>query len=672
MQEKILTLLKDKERDIHQLSIDLAINNSQDFVTLSREVNRLIEQNKIFEVDGIIYATSNYHKGTVSGKKGYLFVEGDEDYFISNSKDMALMNRDEIIYRIKKKQAECVKIIKRNTVYILGTMVSYRKGLYFFSDDYAFQDYVLIDQNKYQQQLKKGTRVRAYICDYQKQLIKIDTILGDCNDNETLIKTILLTNQAPGPFKNKVIQEANEFDQTIDFTNRKDLTNKSFVTIDGPDAKDYDDAIYVENCDDGYICFVAIADVSHYVKEDSLIDREAYNRGASIYYPGHVIPMLPEQLCNDLCSLKQNVNRYVITVEMEIDFTGEVTDYRIYPAVICSKHRMSYPEVNMILDHDKTMIKKYEDVTAMIYSAYQLSRIVDKKRKEIGGIEFASNEPVVVEENGKVVDIKINQQGKAELLIEDFMILANVTVAKHMYYLNLPMVYRNHDYPKPDKLARFIDTASSFGYHFKNCQSGYNSAVLQKCLSYFEGQQEYPLMSELLLQSMSKALYQSTNAGHYGLGLEHYCHFTSPIRRYPDLIVHRMLRKYVFELNNLEQIDGDNQSNTILVQKCNEAEKRATNIERSVIDLKCCQYMSDKIGEVFEGMICAVVAFGFYVQLANSIEGLVSIYSLHGDYQYDGSIISDGVKTYHVGKRVKVRLENVDLIRRNIDFKVLN
>ena len=357
---------------------------------------------------------------------------------------------------------------------------------------------------------------------------------------------------------------------------------------------------------------------------------------------------------------------------MDVSYNGEVEAYEIYPSVICSKHRMTYSNVNKILGHDKELLDKYRDITNMIYNAYSLSRIANKVRRSKGGIEFESNEPIIIEEKGKVVDIQIRKQDKAELMIEDFMILANTTVASHMAYLGLPLIYRNHDYPKQEKIDSFINTMEKFGVTFKGNPYKIESKVLNKCLEKFEDSDDYYLVSEMLLRCMAKALYSHNCSGHYGLGLEHYCHFTSPIRRYPDLIVHRMLKKYVF--NYSEDIDEDNIKNENIAKKANEREKKATSIERAIVDLKMCEYMSDKIKQTFMATICSITNYGFYVRLENGVEGLVHIKNLDGYFYLDhnNNLSDDFGTTYKISQRVKVKLIAVDLNNRNIDFVVVN
>ncbi len=666
MNNQIKDCLKNQGKTIDQIADELNITSSADFISLTKQINKMVDEKILFEKDGVINLSSIYQEGIVDVYKSRAYIDDKE---VENNTNILLFTGDKILYKEDKHSVTFIKVLERKTAYVYGQMVLRKGRLYFFSDDIRLKEYKIINEKDFKKELKPFFKVRCFISDYNKKELKIDKVIGHINDESTLIETILLQNDAPLPFSNKLLKEVNTLSDEVTIENRKDLRNLSFITIDGDDAKDFDDAIYVEEIDSGYRLYVSIADVSHYVKEGSTLDKEALKRGTSIYYPGKVIPMLPFKLSDDLCSLLENKDRYTLTCQMDIDYTGSVVSYEIYPSVICSKHRLTYNKVNKILKHDKELLEQYKDITSLIYTAYSLSRIVDKDRKNKGGIEFESNEPIIIEENGKVIDIKLRNQDKAELMIEDFMILANTTVASHMYYLNLPLIYRNHDYPKPERIDTFIDTMSELGVTFKGNRYKIESKTLANCLKKFENSEQYNLVSNLLLRCMAKALYSHDCIGHYGLGLEHYCHFTSPIRRYPDLIVHRMLKKYVF--NYSDDIDDDNKKNEEISKKANEREKKAVQIERAIVDLKMCEYMSDKIKQTFIGIISTITNYGFYVELDNSVEGLVHIKNLDGYYYLDEhNNLTDGIHTYKLGQKVKVKLIAVDLANRNIDFSI--
>lgn len=650
MKDKILNKLKENDYSISELNILLSLD-SKDFIKLNKTVNELIDKKIIiFDEKDNKLRLNRFLEGSIRYIEGKAYIiDGRQEYLIVNSDEFTLFEDDDILYELNKNSCKCVEVVRRSKVYVTGIVREGRKEFYFYSDDKLFKDYKVINFKDFK--LKRNYKVRCYISDYKNKLLKIDKVIGHVNDRDVLIESVLLKYDVNKEFNNRVKKEVENIDSAINIQDRKDLRNKNFITIDGTDAKDFDDAIFVETNDEGYKLYVSIADVSHYVKEDSPIDIEARNRATSIYYPGKVIPMLPEILCNDLCSLKEGADRYTLTVEMNIDFEANITSYDIYEAVICSKHRMTYPDVNKILEHDEYLLNKYSDIKQMVFDAYNLSRIIDKKRKQAGGINFDSNEAIIELQNNKVMDIKCRIQGKSELMIEDFMIEANKVVASHMFYLDLPMIYRNHDYPKQDRIASFVKLMEELNYHFKGNIYELESFSLNNCLKAFEGSVEYPLVSSMLLRCMSKAIYETSCAGHYGLGLNEYCHFTSPIRRYPDLIVHRMLKKYVF--NYSEEQNEDTVLNTDICKIANKREKNAALIERSISDVYKCEYMEDKIGERFEGVISYVGEHGFFVKLENTIEGFVG---------YDNPV------EFKIGEKVKIIVSSTDKVSGRIDF----
>ena len=446
------------------------------------------------------------------------------------------------------------------------------------------------------------------------------------------------------------------------------------MTIDGDDSKDFDDAISVYRQGEDYLLKVHIADVSEYVKENSALDKNARDRATSIYYADRVIPMLPLELSNGLCSLNPGVNRLTITAEMVYDRFGNQLDFKVYESVIKSKYRMTYNNVNKIFDGDETLRKEYSELLDMLDAGYELSSILRKRREDNGSIDFKDDEAKLIIKNDKVYDIVLRERGIAEKMIEDFMIGANVAVASYMKYLDYPMIYRNHDYPKTDRLLSFVEVVEQMGYKFKGNKYAIRSKQLRECLEYFEGSDLELVVSNLMLRSMAKAVYDNVPEGHYGLGLEDYCHFTSPIRRYPDLVVHRMLKKYVFSYDNLDDKDKDIKKNGEIANLASDRERRAVNIERDIMDLKKCEYMADKIGRIYDGVISSVLSFGFFVKLDNTVEGLVHISELDGYYTFDEKmmVLRSDDHEYKVGMRVRVKVSDVDLRRCSIDFRLYN
>lgn len=651
MREKIVELLKERDLSVEELSVLLNCN-SKDFVRLNKEVNQLVSDRlAVFDDKNNKIRLNDFYQGEVVYSEGILSViDGKMEYPVVNGEEYNLFAGDEILYELNRNEAICVSIIKRARIYVTGIIREGKSDFYFYSDDKFFKDYRIVNYKDFK--LRRNYKVRCYISDYKNKLLKIDKVIGHINDNGVLEESVLLKYDIRKDFPRKVVKELENIDKTVYIGNRRDLRNKCFITIDGRDAKDFDDAVCIEKEETGYVLYVSIADVSNYVKENSELDKEALRRGTSIYYPGKVIPMLPEILSNDLCSLREGVDRYTLSVKMHIGYDGEISEYDLCESVICSKHRMTYDDVNRILEHDEYLLDKYSDIKQMIFDGYNLSRVIDKKRKQSGGINFESNEAVIVLNKDKVVDIKPRIQSKSEQMIEDFMIEANRVVAGHMFYLDLPMIYRNHDYPKADRIADFVKTVEDMDYHFRGNIYELESYVLNNCLKSFEGSVEYPLVSSLLLRCMAKAVYETGCTGHYGLGLKEYCHFTSPIRRYPDLIVHRMLRKYVFNVNS--DYDKDNKKNVVIARDCNKAERVAVSIERAIDDIYKCIYMEDKISQRFEGVISYIGAHGFFVKLENTVEGFVGYEEAENDFR--------------IGQKVKVIVSSVDKLRGNIDF----
>lgn len=622
-------------------------------------------------IGDIYHPVSDFEKGFVKLRRGsgYIVHKSDE-IEIAGFSESGLLKNDEVLYYIEKGRAHVVHIVKRGTVYVVGVIRKKRKNVSFFPDDPAFRSFEVVNLNRYPG-LDDLLKVRCHISDYRRRKLKIDEIVGYSYDPGIQEKSILLSYDVHPEFPRNVEAEAASFDRSVSLEGRRDLRDECFITIDGDDSKDFDDSICVRENDEGYILYVSIADVSAYVKEGSFLDREASKRGTSIYYPGHVIPMLPFALSDDLCSLLPHQDRYALTCEMHYDYAGEMIDHSIYPSVIRSKYRMTYSKVNRILDNDEELKNEYRELTPMIYRARLLYSLLNRRRMKNGGIDFASDECIIIEDDGVVTDIRPRELGTAEKMIEDFMIAANVTVAEHLFYLDLPCIYRNHDLPKSQDLAGYVDIVSSLGYVFKGNRYELNSRQLADSLVAFEGKNEYPVVSDLLLRCMVKAKYENVCAGHFGLGLDHYCHFTSPIRRYPDLIVHRMLHRYVFAAD-YSDAEKDMKRNEEIALSANESERLAVSVERDITDLKKCEYMKGREGEVYDGVISSVTGFGVYVKLDNTVEGLVHISRLNGYFEPDGKgSLSDGRTTYSLGDRVKIAVDFVDVYRGTIDFELL-
>ncbi|MDD5792422.1 MAG: ribonuclease R [Erysipelotrichaceae bacterium] len=668
LKEEILKTLRKKQGQ----SFKELQGISDDINQLSRSLLELEEHDEIFRNGDGYYVIDEekYHLGRIAvNRKNGLHIMVEQYVLpIDPKHDDFLYPDDDVIYLINRSKARIIKVIRHNLVYITGKISINHHQLSFEPLREYYTRFKLVGKNK--TELKNGEIIRCYISNYERREITIDKILGDENDPDVLVESILSGFDVPRIFPKKVLLEADSFDReiTLDkYRDYEDLTGKMLVTIDGDSAKDFDDAIYVERNDQGYRLIVSIADVANYVKPLSNLDIEARKRGTSIYYPNAVIPMLPEELSNDLCSLMPDVNRLTMTCDMVISMAGDVLDYRIYEAIIRSHYRLTYSRVNRFYEGEDFEDKELSD---MLKDAKALSDIIERKRKENGCLDFASTELDIRMEGKEVVDIRRRESGIAEAVIENFMIKANETVALHLHYLDYPMIYRVHDNPKPDKIVAFADFVGRLGYTFKGNKLALKLSQLSDCLNSFIGSDEYEVVSDNLLRSMAKAKYSTQCLGHYGLGLSDYCHFTSPIRRYPDLIVHRMIKKYVIK-KDYSEMDKDNSLNEQAALLSNMREKIATQIERDIDDLRMCQYLENYIGYVFEATISSVTAFGFFARLDNGIEGLVHIKTLAGYYEYEEGRLYSEEGSYELGQRIKVKIMAVDKLKRNIDMIAL-
>jgi ribonuclease R len=452
------------------------------------------------------------------------------------------------------------------------------------------------------------------------------------------------------------------------------------VTIDGADAKDLDDAVTVQKLENGnYKLGVHIADVSHYVTEQSPIDREALERGTSVYLVDRVIPMIPHRLSNGICSLNPKVDRLTLSCEMEVDETGTVVKHEIFQSVIKTTERMTYTDVKKILeDRDEALLQKYEKLVPMFEQMGDLAQILRTKRMNRGAIDFDFKEAkVLVDSEGNPQDVVIRERSVAERLIEEFMLLANETIAEHFHWMNVPFIYRIHEDPNVEKLQRFLEFITNFGYTVKGTANEIHPRALQNILEEVAGKPEETVISTVMLRSMKQAKYDPASIGHFGLSTEFYTHFTSPIRRYPDLIVHRLIRTYLIE----GKVDEETrtkwaESLPVIAEQASNMERRAVEAERETDELKKAEYMLDKIGEEYDGMISSVTNFGMFVELPNTIEGLVHVSYMTDDYyRYDErhyAMIGERTgNVYRIGDEITVRVVSVNKDERSVDFEIV-
>ncbi|EFV70954.1 rnr protein [Bacillus sp. BT1B_CT2] len=508
-------------------------------------------------------------------------------------------------------------------------------------------------------------------------------ILGHKNDPGIDILSIIHKHGLPGDFPAEAMEQAGNTPDTIDekdLEGRRDLRDQTIVTIDGADAKDLDDAVTVTKLKNGhYKLGVHIADVSHYVTEGSPIDQEAYERGTSVYLVDRVIPMIPHRLSNGICSLNPKVDRLTMSCEMLINPQGQVVEHEIFQSVIKTTERMTYSDVNKILvDDDEELKQKYEALVPMFKDMEDLAAILRGKRMERGAVDFDFKEAkVLVDEEGKAKDVVLRERSTAEKLIEEFMLVANETVAEHFHWMNVPFIYRIHEDPDQEKLQRFLEFVTTFGYVVKGTAGSIHPKALQSVLEEVRDRPEEAVISTVMLRSMKQAKYDPQSLGHFGLSTEFYTHFTSPIRRYPDLIVHRLIRTYLIQ-GKTDEATREKWAEKLpeIAEHTSNMERNAVDAERETDDLKKTEFMLDKIGEEFDGVISSVTNFGMFVELPNTIEGLVHVSFMTDDfYRYDEqhyAMIGERTgNVYRIGDEITVRVVDVNKDERNIDFEIV-
>lgn len=504
----------------------------------------------------------------------------------------------------------------------------------------------------------------------------IDSIVTDKNDPDLQMKLVLHEFDIETEFSKQVIADAEELSKTdiVAGGNRIDLREHLFFTIDGADAKDLDDAVCLIKENENYRLYVSIADVSHYITEGSELDKTAFNRSTSVYFVDRVVPMLPKSISNGICSLHPNVNRYTQTCEMLINPDGEVIDYKIYPSIINSKYRMTYEDVNdMLLENNTKLISKYSEIYGILREMNKLAKRINKNRIRRGSFNLEDKEAKFkVDDNGNIVDITVRTRYDAERLIEEFMIIANETVASCIYNMDLPFVYRVHGQPAPVKLIELAKLFKLFGVDLKGDYTEFHSSSLKKVLDNLEDPLDKRIVSDLIVRSLQKAVYSPKNSGHFGLASSGYTHFTSPIRRYPDLIVHRLLRKYLYE-GNYNGVEHMQSRLTLVCDVTSDKERSAIKAEQKIEDQKKAEYMRQFIGEKFVGKVASITDFGFFVELENTQRGLVRFKELADFMKVQNFTIQmRNNKRIKIGDEINVQLVAVDSVRGIVDFKPLD
>ena len=642
---------------------------------------------KICEVKKYIGTFTSHPKGF-----GFVTIEGmDDDIFIPANGVHGALHMDIVEITIapapvegKRKEGTVVRIVERGTNQLVCTYESSKNFGFAIPDNPRFGKDIFIPLERSKGAVK-GHKVVVELTSYgtkdKKPEGKVVEILGHINDPGVDILSIVKGYDLPVEFSEKIMNQVERVSNEVseaDMQGRKDIRDWQMVTIDGEDAKDLDDAVSLTMDGDNYILGVHIADVTNYVQENSALDKEALKRGTSVYLVDRVIPMLPHKLSNGICSLNAGENRLALSCIMTINPKGEVIDHEIAETVICVDRRMSYTNVKKILvDNDAELLEEYKDFVPMFQRMETLAGILRKKRMKRGSIDFDFPETkVILDKNGVPTEIRPYDRNVATKIIEDFMLIANETVASDFYWRELPFVYRTHENPDSEKIKKLSTFINNFGYHIHIGMDEVHPKELQKLLQKIEGTDEEALISRLTLRSMKQARYTTANAGHFGLATDYYCHFTSPIRRYPDLQIHRIIKETLRERMNDQRIEHYNQILDGVSKQSSEMERRADEAERETIKLKKVEYMERHIGEEFDGVISGVMEWGIFVELPNTVEGLVRVTELKDDYYhfYEETYEMVGEvtnKRYKLGQKVRIRVEETDKVMRTIDFSLV-
>ncbi|MEG1411050.1 MAG: ribonuclease R [Terrisporobacter sp.] len=632
----------------------------------------------------------------VAHRKGFGFVESDEEFtqdlFIPACDINGALHNDRVMAEVvvpatedKRAEGKIVDIIKREVTKVVGLFQENKSFGFVVSDDKKFNQDIFIPKRSFNG-AKKDDKVVCEITiwpqENRKPEGKIIEVLGKKGERGVEIDSIIRAHGLPEEFPKKVVDEANhvaEQDLGDEIARRVDLRDLNIFTIDGEDAKDLDDAISIEKLDNGnYKLGVHIADVTHYVREKSKLDKEALKRATSVYLVDKVIPMLPRQLSNGVCSLNPFEDKLTLSCIMEIDEKGNVVKYDICESVINSKARMTYTEVSDILEKDDEKLKQtFANQVNEFVIAEKLARTLMKRRESRGAINFDFPEAkIILNGEGEVVDIKHYERRISNKMIEEFMLVSNETIAEHFFWLQLPFVYRIHETPSAEKMEDLKKFIATYGYTIKGDLEDIHPKEMQNIIEKIKGTKEEESISTIMLRSMKQAKYSPNCVGHFGLAAKYYCHFTSPIRRYPDLQIHRIIKEQLNnKLNNKRQEQLANIVEYASTQS-SERERAAELAERDVHDFYKAMYMLDKVGEEFEGVVSSVTSFGMFIELENTVEGLVRLANMRDDYynynQETYSIMGERTKkTFRIGDTVKIKVENVNVDFREIDFKLI-
>lgn len=697
MKEKILSILKesDKALSIDELDSALNLNTIEETKEFSDALRELEDSYEIYRSNKnryMLLENSNLRKGILRmNKKGFGFVEvsGEgEDIFVAPDNINKALNNDTVIVEIlnknsgEKREGRIVKTLERDLSTIVGEIYFKKDKGYIIPDDKKLDIQLEIDRDKSHGAVDGHKVVVKILRNITKNRYKgeVVRIIGHKNDPGVDILSIVCKYEINDTFPEEVIEELDSIPEEVreqDKKGRKDLTDVTIFTIDGDDTKDIDDAISIEKLKNGnYKLGVHIADVSYYVKEGSPLDKEAMDRGTSVYLVDRVIPMLPHKLSNGICSLNPGVERLAISCVMEIDNNGKTVDYEIFPSIIKSRLQMTYKKVNQVIEKNE-IPEGYEPFVNDLKLMDELSQIIRKAKINRGYIDFDVDEAkIIVDENCHPTDIVLRNRGRGENLIEDFMIQANECVATHIFYMDLPFIYRVHEYPKEEKIRDFISFVQSLGYTVKFNAKDISSKAIQKLINQLKDKKEFKVLSSLLLRNMQKAIYLPQNLGHYGLASKCYTHFTSPIRRYPDTTVHRLLRTYLFNDDMSNQTINKWQEKLVYIaENSSFKERESVECEREVEDMKMAEYMEDHIGEEYKGIISGVTNFGMFIQLDNLVEGLIHVNDMKDYFSFDEvtqSLIGERTKEkFTLGDEVLIKVKAASKEAKTIDFELV-
>jgi len=697
----ILDLMQHKDykpMKIKELSILLQVPNNER--TLLEEVlDQLILEGKIIRTKRGKYSlpeTLNMVIGIFQGNaKGYGFLiledSDSNDIFIPADRVNGAMHKDKVLCKIiksehggRKAEGEVVQILERGSKQIVGTYEKSKNFGFVIPDGKNFSRDIFIPKGDSLGAVT-GHKVVVKITDWGKDRRnpegEIIEILGHINDPKTDILAIIKEFDMDLDFPEELMKELESIPEEVtkdDIQGREDLRDVRMVTIDGEDAKDLDDAISLEKLQNGlYRLGVHIADVSHYVRENTALDKEAFKRGTSVYLVDRVIPMLPHKLSNGICSLNEGEDRLALSCIMDIDSSGIVKNHRVVESLINIDKRMTYNDVKKILeDKDKELINKYEAYVDFFKLMEELSVILRNKRVKRGAIDFNFEEAKIsLDEEGRAIDVQVVERNIATRIIEEFMLICNETIAEDYFWRGLPFIYRSHQDPDPEKILKLSTFIHNFGYRIKGANN-VHPKDLQKILWDIEGKPEEAVISRLVLRSMQQARYTFNNDGHFGLAAKYYCHFTAPIRRYPDLQIHRIIKAAINEKLDNRANNRLNKKIPEVAKHCSIRERIAEEAERQTEQLKKVEFMKDKIGQEFDGIISGLTSWGMYVELPNTIEGLIHVTEMDDDYyifdeQHYLFIGERRKKIYRLGDKIRVKVLKADTIQRTIDFSIV-